>query len=436
LKLHLPTRARRYRRLTALGIALGAYVTVVAVTLREPTVTRPDKPAAVEIRDGWLYRHNEKLLLKAVGWDPARPGELPWERRRSRDLVRQDMHAIRSAGFNAIRTWELLSPEELAAAEAEGLMVMQGIWLDPAGRFANAEFRHGAAEKVRWAVRATRDSGAVVLYLIMNEPAPAAVLREGVDAAQSLFRELRTIADAEGARAPVTFANWPGAEFVDDSSLTVVAANLYPFRPRTLLNMIGYPGMVKLWKQEQAGERPLIVSEFGISVSPNSEPRSLEAPGGSSEEEQARVLPQLADAIFRTGAAGAALFMWNDGWWKNAEDAGDELTHDSQDGEEWFGLHAFSDVGADFGRPRPALAAMRQWNRAVLTQPTDGVAPTRELAVEVHSDEPGIRVQVSIDGHDRTTIPLQIRGQMVAGAAPATRELRRYSPAAFYHRWC
>jgi hypothetical protein len=409
----LPTRGRRVRRLLAMAGALAAYVAVTTFLAHRYSGLPASGPRRCEVIGGSLYKDGEKFLVKAVGWDPSLPGELPWKRQRSVHRFEEEFARIRAAGFNAVRTWEVLSAVELAAAERHGLAVLQGIWVDRDGAFSDPEFRRRELEKVAGAVRASRSNRAVLAYLVMNEPRPEHVLAEGLEATRSFLKEIAAVVRREDPGALVSFSSWPGLEFLDEPSFDVVAVNLYPFRPSSILDAIGYAGMVKLWKRLHAGKRPLLVTEFGVSVAPN---RPLpDGPGGASEAEQAEILPRLAESIVRGGAGGGAVFMWNDGWWKNADAPGDENTHDPDDGEEWFGLIAMESLSDVRGRRRPALQAITEWNRAVLTLPQDGSVRSREVEVEAHVEAEGARIEVSVNGTEPITVPVVREGLWLRG---------------------
>ena len=360
-ELGLPTRARRVRRLAGVLAVLGLYVAgIFAFAWRQGPTTAAVRPRC-EARDGAFWQDGEKVLVKGVGYDPARPGELPWQRTRSKELLETDFGAIRAAGFNTVRVWEPLDQAGLDAASRHGLRVIQGLWIDPEGKLADPAFREAAVKRATEAAKATAGHPAVLAWLVMNEPRPATVLEQGLEPTRTLLREVAAAVRAADPGVPVGFASWPGLEMLDEPSLDFVAANLYPFRPGKLLDAVGYEGLVRLW-QARAGGRPFLVSEFGVSVAPGT--IAPDAPGGATEEEQAEALPRHADAVMRAGAVGGSVFMWIDGWWKNNEQKGDENTHDPDDGEEWFGLRAMDTLTDDVGRERPALAAMRQIGRA------------------------------------------------------------------------
>jgi hypothetical protein len=352
--------------------------------------------------------------VKGVGYDPARPGELPWARDRSIERVDHDFRRMREAGFNTVRTWEPLTVEELDTAARHELAVIQGIWVDPEGDFAADAFRQAAVDKAAAIGKASRGHPAVLSWLLMNEPRPEAVRRSGLEPTRRLLREMAAAVRAVDPGVPVGFSSWPGLEMLDEPSLDFVAVNLYPFRPSHLRAAVGYQGMVRLWRERQAGDRPLLVSEYGLSVAPVTP--APDAPGGETEERQASGLATMAGELIAAGAAGGAVFLWIDGWWKNNETVGDEQSHDPADGEEWFGLVAMDAAGDRDGRARPALAAMQAFNEAILTEPPDGPVGGREVEVEVHCERTGaLELTASLDGGPPVRVPVVREGPWLRG---------------------
>lgn len=428
MSLKLPTRKKRLGRLLVVVAALTAYVAgAAALSTRMGLPERIDGKRCTTL-DGWLYCSGQKFLVKAVGWDPTRPGKLPWDGERSAALVDLDFQGIRAAGFNTIRTWEALTPDELAAAEKHDLAVLQGIWVEPTGDFSDSVFRREQLAKVKHVARYSHESPAILAYLVMNEPAPDHLLQIGLDTSKNFLLEIAATIRREDPGALVSFSSWPGLEFFDVPDLDFVAVNLHPFRPRVLIDAIGYDGMVRLWKTLLAGERPLLITEYGISVAPKEAVDN--EPGGATEAQQARDLPRLAEAIVRSGGAGSATFMWIDGWWKNADGAGDEHTHDPEDGEEWFGLRSMERIGDKEGRARPALSSMRRWNRAVLTSPADwdvASAATKRVEIEIYLEQDllELSLRASLDGDTPVVVPIVQNGNWIRGelnfSSPPTR---------------
>lgn len=414
MALNLPTVSKRLKRLVVVLAVLGAYVVTTSLLAQRYSAIPAARGQRADIRGAWFYRNDEKYLIKAVGYDPTRPGELPWTRKQPASLVDSDFARIRAAGFNTIRTWEVLSRDDLDAAARRGLSVIQGIWIDPDGHFSDPAFQRDAIDKVVRSVRNCRGKPAIIAYLVMNEPKPARVLAEGVEPTRAFLRLLANAVRAEDPGVPVGFAAWAGLEFLDEPTFDFAAVNLYPVRPAVLEQTIGYEGMVRLWKTRSASQRPLLISEYGLSVSPN-KPKVNDS-GGLTEAEQAAQLPQLADQLMRGGAAGGAVFMWIDGWWKNNDVPHDEMTHDPNDGEEWFGLVAMDALGDVQGRPRPALAAMQAWNRTVLTLPADGPVSAREVEFEANVEDSGdIRAEVALDDGEAQELPTVRDGSWLRG---------------------
>lgn len=415
MNFYLFFKLKKFKRLLTILCALGAYVLISFLLARQYSALEDHRTVRWEARGGFLYRNGVKYLIKGIGWDPTRPGELPWKRNGSQQVIDDDFARIRKAGFNTIRTWELVTPDVIAAAERHGLTILMGIWIERDGAFDNPVFRAQQLAKVTKTVRMARDSGAVLGYLVMNEPKAEHVLKEGLDTTRAFLRELARTVHREDPQALVGISSWPGLEFMDEPSLDLVAANLYAFRPKALLETVGYEGMVRLWKEKIAGERPFIVSEYGVSVAPT--PPKLDGPGGATEEDQAKILPRLAEDALRGGAAGGAVFQWLDSWWKNKRSRTEEFVHDASDPEEWFGLYAFDANPKDRGgQARPALEAMRKFNRVVLTQPVDGPVAARETEVEAYVEEGvPVAVQVSINGGEAVVVPCVREGPWVRG---------------------
>src|SRR5205823_2808508 len=126
---------------------------------------------------------------------------------------------------------------------------------------------------------------------------------------------------------PVTYANYPTAEYLPLPSLDFLTFNVFLERQADLRSYL-----TRL--HHLASDRPLVLGERGLDA-------------GSGEDQQAESLDwQLATAVER-GVAGTCIFSWTDEWW-----VADQRV------EGWqFGL-----TTADRS-PRPALEVAKRWNR-------------------------------------------------------------------------
>src|SRR5580658_967380 len=111
----------------------------------------PSGAARVEIREGQFFVDGEPFYVRAVGYAPWRPHQHPGVSYTGTNhrWTKMDFERIKAAHFNTIRTWEALEPEDLALAKEYGLMVLQGIWLDPKQDFSDPRNQEAAAQQVR-----------------------------------------------------------------------------------------------------------------------------------------------------------------------------------------------------------------------------------------------------------------------------------------------
>lgn len=379
--------------------------------------TPKDLPArVVSIAGGRFLVDGKPFLIKAVGWDPVRPGELPWNRPHVEVELHADLERIKQAGFNTVRTWAPLDTRTLAIVREHGLYVLQGIWTLPDGPFDVPERRAEVLDMVTEVVKSSRWFPNVLGYLVLNEPRARAVAAAGLDQTVAFVSQVaRRIHELDPGR-PVGYASWPGMEGLDDVELDFVAFNLYPHRPRVVMDELGLADYLRLLRRTVARGRPLIVSEFGISVSRGGPGRGR---GGATLTEQAEGLPALAWTFLESGVAGYAVFQWSDGWWKHDEamDEDDELSHDPNDPEEWFGLVEFRDATDRRGVPRPALDAFAEFQRKIPTRHL----PARALDAGAAEDD---AIGVRLEPHRLATSP----GRSFTLQVEATGDARAHVP--------
>lgn len=364
----------------------------------------------ISVHDGFFFVDGQPFVPKAVGWDPVRPGELPWERPFHPEEIEDDLRRIRAAGFNTVRTWAALRDEELALVAKHELFVLQGIWVAPDGRFDDPAFRRESLRKVARVVESSRWSPVVLGYLVWNEPRAQAVAKAGVNETLALLREVIATVRALEPSAPIGIASWPGLEIIDDDLLDFVGFNIYPHRPRVVMNELGLGGYVRLIDRTVARGRPLVVTEFGVSVSPRS---TTPLRGGVSEAEQGPKLCGLLDTYISSGAVGTSVFQWSDGWWKNNSVVGDEMEHDPADPEEWFGLVSYSGLDDRSGKGRPALAAFAECQQALVLKPRNGAVDPQAVPVWIYTAEP-VRLEIVVDDGAPRPVVLSRSGRHVS----------------------
>jgi hypothetical protein len=95
-------------------------------------------------------------------------------------------------------------------------------------------------------------------------------------------------------------------------------------------------------------EKPVIITQVGLSTSPIAPKPNVPGFGGHRVEDVPKtfrsVWQDVRSAAGKEKFAGLVFFEFQDEWWKSGEDPTDSTRHESQDPEEWFGIYA---VGKD-----------------------------------------------------------------------------------------
>ena len=344
-------------------------------------------PVEVEIKDGWFYLNGEKIFIKGVGYGAWRPNQLPWLHRINPEIMEKDFELIRSAGFNAIRTWAPLTRSELDLARKYGLLVVMGIWFDPTRDYGSPAAQNYALKMALNDIKGVTAFDNIMMFLISNEPPVERVLVSGKKTTELMFAGMvEKIHEIEKKRY-ISFSNWPQLAFLDQSFLDAVCFNVFSYNPVTVSHSLKYRAYIEWLKKNHSPDKPLIITEFGLSVSPIAHNR-IESYGGLSDEQQAEGVLKMYDDLVQAGAAGGCVFAWVDEWWKNDDYSGDETRHEKNDPEEWFGILAIPDESSNItGIPRLVYKALKDYNQALLIEPKKMEYYRGEVPIEVYVNE-------------------------------------------------
>jgi len=133
--------------------------------------------------------------------------------------------------------------------------------------------------------------------------------------------------------------------------------------------------------------QPLIITEYGLSVSPGG-PGNWGYGGNSLTEQQEGIL-HMYKSLVDGGASGSCVFNYSDGWWKG----GNEFVHDDV-AEEWFGLVQYTSLTDTQGQERPVWEAVKMYQSAVITQPKSSEIYTNQVPVEVFLNDTVDRIDI------------------------------------------
>lgn len=271
--------------------------------------------ARSEIKNGQFYVDGEPFHVVAVGYSSLRPHQKPGVSyaQTNKHWMEQDFKRIKAAHFNTLRTWDALDPTELALAQKYGLMVLQGIWLDPRQDFSDTHNQNTSAALVSTIAQQSKDFDNVLGYVIMNDPAHDAVIASGEADTLRFFRRLkRTIQEIDPR--PVSMGSWLPIAFLDHELWDFATFNTYAFAPKSINHALGYAGYNRWLADRFATKKPFIVGETGgYAVSPSSWSR-YGGYGGLNEYDQSIKDLESLRVTLEGHASGAALVSWVDAW--------------------------------------------------------------------------------------------------------------------------
>jgi hypothetical protein len=149
----------------------------------------------------------------------------------------------------------------------------------------------------------------------------------------------------------------------------------------------GYSDYIRYLRRLNPGPAPLVVTEYGLSVSPTG-PGNWGYGGNSLAGQQEGIL-HMYKSLVDGGATGSCVFNYSDGWWK----AGNEWVHDDA-AEEWFGLVGYSSLSDQTGQERPVWQAVKAYQSAIITEPRSSEIYTPKVPVEVFSADTIDRIEI------------------------------------------
>ncbi len=351
------------------------------VLLAFAACTPKTEPTSLEIKDGSYYINGEKTFINALGYEiGARPGQHPYEDEKKLELKRMenDLRLIKEAGFNAIRTWSELSEPELKVVQESGLKIIYGIWVLPDGEFNDPEFIKAAEEQVKKTISFSKNYDCVITYLIMNEPMVAHIHKVGARETVELWKNLRDIIHEMHPGIPVTIStNSAIGEYINENIFDVYGFNAYDYNGGMIYTQT-FGEHFRYLKELNGLNYPLLITEFGLSVSQN----GYGMYGGNTLKKQAEHLVNNFSDVLDGGAAGACPFYFADGWWK----AGDPPVHNPEP-EEWFGYWGYANIDDTIGYPRPVWYALKTYNKAIIGSPRNNQIYSNEIPIELYLND-------------------------------------------------
>jgi hypothetical protein len=344
------------------------------------------------VDNNFILKNDIPLNIKGVVYVPGYPGYLPWEIEQSTSLtnnlkesIKNDIANIKAMGANTIRFWGAPRHCYIALQDVGNLNFIQTIWIDGSNPdFQDSIFKETIKSYIRNVIDRiysvfTDNKPPLISFLIGNELSELSIqstdaahpeinsysgnyiiTKSKVSATEAFIAEMADYVktyefENYGNITLVSYANEiRTADIIDTPFLDFRCHNAYSYavpyyRPNTIAGSNSgtiFQGWVEEIKSKYPN-MPLLITETGLSVSPNA--FHVGPPnygyGGNTTIEQVTGLIQNIDDINNADQPIAGVFIheYLDAWWKFGLE--DSYTQDPNDIEEWFGIVRLTESG-------------------------------------------------------------------------------------------
>ncbi len=306
----------------------------------------------VKIERKSLYVDGKPFLVKGIHYGPWRPGTGPNKNYPypAPELIDADLKLIQGLNVNTIL---MVDPPSYALdlAQKHGLKVLYSFninwWTLGTPQFS------ASREDILKRVNDFRQKPALLGWVLGSEIPNVVLEQRGEKLVRDGLLDLYGATKGKDGQHFITHSNWPITKDIDLRFLDVTSFNVYPLWPPEVVAN-GYGNYIQKVLQPIAGDKPLLITEFGANT--------IEA----GEEGQARLLRSSWQSLQSAGACGGVVFEFADEWWKNYDNPkrpgdwwdrkpapDDEKQHDL-DPEEYYGVETGE------RQPRMAAAAVKE----------------------------------------------------------------------------
>ncbi len=248
--------------------------------------------------DGKFFRRDKhRVWLRSVTYGPFPPGK---PASHSDEFAR-----IREMRFTSIRVFTLPEKPLLDAAQHAGLSVFAGLDWEQHGDFLTHPNRLSSAHvKLTTWLRAYASHPALAGIYVGNEIRSDLVRWMGATAVREAIETLIELGRSIAPHLLFAYANYPSTEYIEPANADFSAFNIYLEDKETFTAYLRR-------LQNIAGDRPLVVSEFGMDTIRN------------SPETQATTLRWAIETAHLEETAGFTVFAWSDLWMNGGKEISD-----------------------------------------------------------------------------------------------------------------
>lgn len=260
-----------------------------------PISTPPRTLEPIRVRAKFFFEGGRKFFLKGVTYGPFTPnadGDFfpPVER------VRADLGQMGELGVNLVRIYYAPPAWFLDECRSHGIRVLISIpWAEHIEFLNDRKTRAQVVRTIRDAVAKNRGHEAIFGYFVGNEIPTSMIRWLGPKRVTEFVESLIAAGRAIDPRPLYSYASYPPTEYLLPANVDFYSFNVYLERR---VDFERY--LARL--QNLAGEKPLIMGEFGMDTI------------RKGEDLQAEVLDWHLDVVVKGGAAGTIFFSWTDEW--------------------------------------------------------------------------------------------------------------------------
>lgn len=246
--------------------------------------------------DGKFLREGKrKFYIKGFCYGPfaenSRGEHLP-----EREQMVNDLKHMRGLGGNTARLYSVPTPDTLDEFHNQGIRVFLDVpWEKHRCFFEEWSAKESARRQILEAARLAANHPAVLAVSVVNEVPNDIVRFYGHAVVERFISELGDAVKQIAPECLTTFANYPTTEFFQPKGFDFCSFNVY-------LHDVERLGAYFDRLQHIAGDRPLVLSEFGVD--------SLR----QGLTHQGELLADHVRAVFEHGLAGSIIFSYTDDW--------------------------------------------------------------------------------------------------------------------------
>lgn len=253
----------------------------------------------------FFFTGNQKFYLQGVTYGPFRPRETDGPFLGTPDETRRDFELIRKGGFNLLRLYHSPPSWFMDMARDFELRVLITVpWNRRVLFLDDSKVRKEIRQSVRQAAHQHRGHSALFGFYVDNEIPSDLVRWYGPKKVGRFLDELVEIVKSQDDRALAAYANFPPTEYLLPQRVDFYSYNVY------LHNREEFEAYLARL-HNLAEEKPLVLGEFGMDT--------IRHP----QQEQANLLEQHYEGVFRGGLAGTIVFSWTDEWFTDGVDVED-----------------------------------------------------------------------------------------------------------------